>query len=451
MKQARQQKGQALILIVFAMIGLVGITALAIDGGNAYSDRRHAQNAADTAALAAGLRKIRGYTDWDAIAKNMAASNGYPPSGPRSSVRVYMCDAVPSGEPECVLAPDEEHPEDYIQVVITSIVKTYFAPVIGIRQITNTVQAIAKAVPGTVTPWVMGNALVALMPGCKDNNWNYLPFSIGGNQLSIVNGSGVFVNSSCDSAFKQSSNSTINAPGGVCIVGGIDPTSSIGQDPVQPQEHCGTQLQLSMYVLPPLSDDSCSSNGQIIDEGGGVKRALPGRYAGAFPSASYTKLLISKGIYCLHNGISIQGSGLVTTDINDNGSTETNEGALFFVEDGDVNISGGNNTSVFLSGIPTGGISSDLANYLFYMPPSNPGPIKLTGGSSNSYFGTILAPGALVTLDGGSTSSGTSTLNLETQIIGYSINLTGGGTLNITYNAARNAVTWTNPQLSQYK
>ncbi len=57
------ERGQALILITLAAIGLFGFAALAIDGSSAFSDRIHAQNAADTAALAAGLTKIRG-GDW---------------------------------------------------------------------------------------------------------------------------------------------------------------------------------------------------------------------------------------------------------------------------------------------------------------------------------------------------------------------------------------------------
>jgi uncharacterized membrane protein len=50
------ERGQALILLVFAVVGLLGFTALAIDGGMIYSDRRIAQNAADAAAVA-GARK----------------------------------------------------------------------------------------------------------------------------------------------------------------------------------------------------------------------------------------------------------------------------------------------------------------------------------------------------------------------------------------------------------
>ena len=49
------EKGQSLVLIAFAAIALFAFAALAIDGSAIFSDRRHAQNAADTAALDAAL------------------------------------------------------------------------------------------------------------------------------------------------------------------------------------------------------------------------------------------------------------------------------------------------------------------------------------------------------------------------------------------------------------
>src|SRR5574337_792710 len=75
-RNVSRESGQAIVLIVMAMVGLVGLTALAVDGGNAYSDRRHAQNAADTAALAGALAQIRQYNIADA-AKHSADLNGY--------------------------------------------------------------------------------------------------------------------------------------------------------------------------------------------------------------------------------------------------------------------------------------------------------------------------------------------------------------------------------------
>jgi uncharacterized membrane protein len=47
----KSERGQALILIVFAIIGLVSFAGLAVDGTRVYTNRRGAQNAADAAVL----------------------------------------------------------------------------------------------------------------------------------------------------------------------------------------------------------------------------------------------------------------------------------------------------------------------------------------------------------------------------------------------------------------
>ncbi len=54
------ESGQTLVIIAFAAVVLFGFVALAIDGSMVFSDRRHAQNAADTAALDSALSKTRG-------------------------------------------------------------------------------------------------------------------------------------------------------------------------------------------------------------------------------------------------------------------------------------------------------------------------------------------------------------------------------------------------------
>mgnify|MGYP006304478977 FL=1 len=48
----RGEHGQVLALIAVGIVGLMGFAALALDGGMLLSDRRHAQNAADTSSLA---------------------------------------------------------------------------------------------------------------------------------------------------------------------------------------------------------------------------------------------------------------------------------------------------------------------------------------------------------------------------------------------------------------
>src|SRR5688500_809227 len=82
------EKGQALILITLAAIGLFGFAALAIDGSAVFSDRRHAQNAADTAALDAALAKVR-HGNWETEGLQRASSNGYNNNGTTNDVVLY--------------------------------------------------------------------------------------------------------------------------------------------------------------------------------------------------------------------------------------------------------------------------------------------------------------------------------------------------------------------------
>src|SRR5215212_2810082 len=98
------ERGQALILIALAAIGLFGVTGLAIDGSARFSDRRHAQNAADAASLAGALAygnladspvydgdgNLVSPIDWKLNAKNIADGNGYNGDHLRSEVEIYL-------------------------------------------------------------------------------------------------------------------------------------------------------------------------------------------------------------------------------------------------------------------------------------------------------------------------------------------------------------------------
>ena len=53
-----KERGQALVLIALAIVGLAAMAGLVIDGGNAFLDRRNAQSAADSAALTAALARV---------------------------------------------------------------------------------------------------------------------------------------------------------------------------------------------------------------------------------------------------------------------------------------------------------------------------------------------------------------------------------------------------------
>lgn len=461
----RSERGQVLIFVVFGMLALVGMTGLAVDGGNAYSDRRHAQNAADTAALAAGLTLIRntdvqtgllnpgGWTAAHDAGMARAAGNGYNNAG-LNTVTVNRCSdsgvncTLPNPLPPL---PDgsADSLSNYVHVAITSHINTYFARVLGIPQMTNAVEAIAKAIPPHPIPWYNGSALVATMPGCKGGGWPNDPFTTTGNSVTLVTGAGgVFVNSDCSNyALTSNNNTSMSSVSGICVVGGVNPGGLLNPAPT----HNCSQVDSQLYQQPSVNDSSCTANGTIVTLSPGNYLASPGRYNSTFPNVTPAGTLrLAKGIYCLENGLSLSSNWNFTTDIDGNGTFDgsdgSDEGVLFYVPHGNVTFNGGSN--VHIGAINKTGTPLGVKGYLIYLPPTNNSTVKLAGGNGSTFIGTILAPASLMTIEGG--SSGDS-LNLECQIIGYSVNLAGGGTLNISYSQGQVGSTVTSPILEQYK
>src|ERR1041385_4285502 len=193
MKPISQERGQALILIALAAVGLFAFSALAIDGSRVFSDRRHAQNAADTAVLAAALAKIKG-EDYSNAAILRAGSNGFDTTN--STVEVNTCDVVAAGglPPACEGLPTGANPAEYIQVVIRTTTQTTFARIIGRTEVPTIESAIARASGSTATSSSSSNpAMFATQSGpfdrCFDMN--------GGNGATLwTHGSNISVNCS---------------------------------------------------------------------------------------------------------------------------------------------------------------------------------------------------------------------------------------------------------------
>ncbi|TFG49119.1 MAG: hypothetical protein E4H33_02925, partial [Anaerolineales bacterium] len=64
MSSKNNESGQVMAFLAVCLVVLLGFAALAIDGGMLFSDRRHAQNAADASSLAGGSGAayyMRGY------------------------------------------------------------------------------------------------------------------------------------------------------------------------------------------------------------------------------------------------------------------------------------------------------------------------------------------------------------------------------------------------------
>lgn len=84
------QRGQALILIALAFVGLAGFIGLAVDGGILYSNVGHLRKAVDSAALAAANQFREGLQPWqlEASAKEFLDFNGLD----SATAHVYLCE-----------------------------------------------------------------------------------------------------------------------------------------------------------------------------------------------------------------------------------------------------------------------------------------------------------------------------------------------------------------------
>ena len=388
------ERGQALIIIAFAAVALFAFAALAIDGSIILSDRRHAQNAADTAALAAALAKTRQQA-YSPIAFSRAASNGYNNNGTTNVVEVYLCS---DAHATCTALPADAIPSEYIQVKITSHVKTYFARIISRFQATNRVNAVARATPSEFKEMYAGNAVVALAPHeCKAVVYQ-------GNAESTITGGGILDMSDCaDSAFfNNSAAAQLEAPS-LCSVGGIDYRPGAIDIP--------SILQGNDCVIPPKivePNPECTDNAVIKHR----DTLSPGYWTGHFPPAGVTTL--ESGIYCVEGDFRLNG-----------GDSLTGHGVVIRMDDGVVSWNGG--AEVHLDA-PTEGSFPGLLMYL----PSSPGPsncstVTLNGNSFSTIVGSILAPCSEVKVEG------TGDSGIEGQIIGYTVDISGTSGTDIHY------------------
>lgn len=97
--RASTERGQILILFALALVAIIGMVGLVLDGGGAFAQRRTEQNAADVAALAAANDLIanQGSAVWQDTARTIASQNGYTDGVDGASVEVTCVNCPGSG------------------------------------------------------------------------------------------------------------------------------------------------------------------------------------------------------------------------------------------------------------------------------------------------------------------------------------------------------------------
>lgn len=367
----KTERGQAIILIILAVVGMFGFGALAIDVGQVYFARRSSQAAADNAALAAAYEAAGGSKDsTKAIAKayQIASDNGYNNDGVNNWVTVRN---PPEGNeycPQCGVLEAQE----YYEVRITQRTSPIFAHFVfaGVEQ--TTVRAIAHA--KTASSPTGADALLSTsnISTSMEFDGNIATKVEGGNIRSmggiIKNGNGAgsvtVINGNIYYA-------TVNGNPGFFPGAQQKPAGGI---PMIPEPWCPTSAEAASWT----KGDGYST--QTIN---GTKYFY---YPSGLDGSKKDVTILEPGIHCVDGGI---GKGKIQGD-----------GVLIVLLSGGIKQTGQDYTDIRAANKIVDKNGNSYGGLVFYAPMSNTNAFKFAGNSGAYFEGTFYAPGAECTIGG---------------------------------------------------
>jgi hypothetical protein len=483
----RAQRGQVLVIFAGGLIVLFAIAAVVVDLGFGFITRRMEQNVADPGAIAAARWIPAVYAGTATVADmrrsacSVARQNGLFQAATTNDDCIAANDANAStmlvNFPPSSNAAGFAGRDGFVEVVLTQNRPTLLGQVLGMRTIRISSSAVAAFNNGNSN----SNSLVALDPtSCSSglvtgNNTKVriqpaidpstgLPFIGGYVHVNATCGNPAFINDpgSCGPSEPQSA-LTINSNGaeltapkvyvsGTCskqnlntfnaplVEGAVqigDPLSEIPPPGISdyPAGRCSP-------TDPPLTPTGPNSKGCNFPTGTTVLQ--PGVFYGGWTISNNSSLELQPGIYIIAGGgITLSGS---------NGSLEAVSGdptidarVMIFSTDNRPTPGG---SCAGLSQFQQQGPMSFSANSSFHAKALATGPYKgillwqdgngcqptapvsLGGNGDVLIAGTIYAPKALVTLNGGATGTGSASI----QIIAWQFSLTGGAVLTMPYD-----------------
>jgi len=420
------EKGQAMVLMVLALVGLFGFAALAIDGGMVYADRRYTQNASDASSLAGAAaaavsieNSAMSFQQWNCGDARMynAIQAAEDAAVNRAADNDFIIDKIITDN-HGVTANCGQHNngawiEKYIDIttLISSTTPTSFVHLVYPGPLTNNVESVARVRPRTALAY--GQAIVALNDAdCLDNT-NGLVFS-GNNNIQIFDG-GTFSNG----CMTGNGNSfTLHVINGMNTYAGLGQLQGTTNNIHPPPEYHEDQLDPESYAIDPPDCSGLPDQGSSNLDG----TISPGVYTSI--RLNNGELIMNPGLYCLTrspNALTINGGKVI------------GDGVTIYLINGGGSISG-NSIAELEAPDKSPDPSPAIPGLLFYMAPGNTQLLSLTGNDESWFVGTILAPDGEVKLAG--TSGTQATFN--TQVIGWNVEVEGTAALDINFNGDEN-------------
>lgn len=393
----REQRGSISVLTVLTMVPFVVAAGTAIDMGRANRTIGLMQKTVDSAALAAAATQLS-VTDSEGTT---LAGNEARMYVANQMVEANLLDEIKTVAEDPVVTIDG----DIVTVDLDAEMATSFMKLVGIDTMSLGVSAAAEA-----TVQATG-CIVALGP-------NGDGIEVGGTVDLEVDGCWLYSNKEGDKSIDVIGTAIVDAPGS-CSVGSTS-VSNNAQVHDKRYTNCNPIADPFASWTPPTPPGGCDYN--KFKGGGGASITLsPGVYCGGLQLSGYDDVDLEPGIYYFTSG---------AVSINSK-VTLTGEGVGFHI--------GPNVSSVTINGAATVSLSAPtdgpMKGVLVAMDPLPQGTelnknelisAKINGGSELALSGTVYLPSAALDVSGNST-----TLSVPTQIIAYSVKLSGTSALKV--------------------
>jgi hypothetical protein len=403
----RGRRGAVTIFVAFTLIGILGVVAIAVDGGMLMDKRRHAQATADSVALAAAdilFSKYRTYKGLDADGAALAQAlrtanqNGYSNDTTASVVSLRFSPAVYADGPD----KGKVIPAGYVEVILQYNQKRYFSLVFGKAPVPIIARAVAR---GTFNASKVGIHVLDL------DDKGALTTS-GNGKFNLANAT-VLVNSNSAEAAISTGTGSLTAPEfdivGGYSGGGFSGTINTGVQPVPDPLR---------YLPPPDPTTMTIQSTTQLAISGGTHTLYPGVYRGGISIQGAARVTMQPGIYYIDGGgFTYKGQGsLVGYEVMIYNKPQYN-----LQSEGITGTGGGSATLT----PPTTGIYQGI---VFYQERNSNVDVIFAGNGTFNISGTIYAANALVRVSGNGDAS------IGSQYISRALTINGNGAVNIVYN-----------------
>lgn len=427
------ETGQIMVLLAIAFMGLLAFAALAIDVGMVYSDRRYAQNVADSAALAGVNSAGTIIRDINAVDFN-CSSNGSVVSAIEAAKVAAVARATANKIPITVqdlstakhgvqIICDSTAKYIDVKVMITTDTKPSFIQLFNNSPLRNTVTSVSRVIPRT--PVAAGNTIVSLSLQADS-------LVIKGTVTIGIDNGGIHSNGSIT---KSGASGSIKVEHGtISAVGTIDTFDWQGSTLVP---------HAPVMAKPAIPKPNCNG---VTNRTTGNKAATglldPGLYENGIAAAT-----LKPGLYCLRGSISLNGS-----DVLQNQTRDGDHGVTIMMLEGDVDMLGNSGAKLYAprNVNPSTAVNGAIPGLLFYVDENNScntttNCIKLNGTNDGMYQGTVFVPNGHVDMGGTNNAAAP----WDTQIIAYTVGFNGTPNLYINSTTQNNVIIPTSMQVQQ--